>query len=389
MKGLVVEHAGGPFVLRELELDQPQQDEIRVRIDAVGVCHTDIGVAAGYLPNLRFPVVLGHEGAGVVEAIGSAVQDIRIGDHVVLCGPRCGRCRWCARGEPAYCEHADSLVFGCARSDGSTALRTVVERSSGNSDAVAGTTVASHFFGQSSFATHVIAPSVAAVRIADDIPLVLAAPLGCGVATGWGTVVKHLAVQPGDSVVVIGAGGVGMAAVCGAAVVGAGMIVALDPVAGKRELALALGATHVFDSTAVSTADAVSTANAVSMVAAVRDATHGGADHVVCTVGDPGVVADAVAMAGRRGTVVLIGGSPPGSQVSIDANDVLFQGKRIHGVRMGDLVARTDIPALVDAWRAGRLPLERMITTAPLASIDEAISRVHRGDAVKAVLLPQ
>lgn len=368
---LVVERAGGPFVAHDLELDEPREDELLVRIEAVGVCHTDIGVAAGYLPDLRFPVVLGHEGAGVVEAVGSAVHGFTVGDHVVLCGPRCGTCRWCAREEPAYCENADALVFGCSRSDGTTALRTCAPQS-------AGTPVGSHFFGQSSFATHVVAPSAAAVRIADDIPLVLAAPLGCGVATGWGTVVRHLGVQPGDSVVIVGTGGVGMASVCAAVAVGAEVIVALEPLAAKRELALALGATHVVDTAEL----------AASVVAAVRDNTNGGADHVVCTIGDPSAVADAVAMAGRRGTVALIGGSPPGSRVAIDANDVLFQGKRIHGVRMGDLRARTDVPLLVDAWRAGRLPLERLITTAPLASIDDAIARVHRGDAVKAVLLP-
>lgn len=354
------------------ELSEPWPLEVRVRIEAVGLCHTDIGVAAGYLPDVAFPVVLGHEGAGVVEAVGSGVTHVRVGDHVVLTGPRCQNCRFCADGRPAYCQRADELVFACRRADGSTALRSHPTASD-----EAPSAIGSHFFGQSSFATHAIAAAAGVVPIDAAIPFHLAAPLACGVVTGWGTVVNHLRVRAGDTVVVIGVGGVGSAAVAAAVDAGA-TVVAIDPLAGKRAVAESMGAMVIDGSR-----------DRGEVTGEVRERTNGGADHVVCTIGVIDVVEHALTLAGRNGTVALIGGSPPGSRLSVDPNDLLFAGKRLTGVRMGEMIAGRDIPALVGHWQRGALPLEQLVTTFALADIDNAAAATQRGDVIKAVLLPQ
>ena len=364
---LVTPSANGGFVSTHCELDEPRAGEVLVRIAAVGVCHTDIGVAAGYLPDLRFPVVLGHEGAGVVEAVGPDVSHVRVGDHVVLTGPRCQKCRFCLDGRPAYCQRADELVFSCQRTDGTTALSTVGETDERRE-------IGSHFFGQSSFATHAIAAAAGVVVINADMPLALAAPLACGVVTGWGTVVNHLHVRPNDTVVVIGVGGVGSAAVAAAIDAGARTI-ALDPFIAKRDVAEALGAIAI---------DPLID----NVVANVHDLTHGGADHVVCTIGAIEVVEQAMTLAGRNANVALIGGSPPGSRITLDPNDVLFMGKRLSGVRMGEMVAARDIPALVRHWQRGALPLEQFVSTFALNEIDAAIVASQQGSVIKAVLIP-
>jgi aryl-alcohol dehydrogenase len=358
---LVVNGPGSGFVMETLTLNEPRRDEVMVRIEAVGVCHTDIGVAAGYLPNHPYPCVLGHEGVGTVEWVGDSVSHVRVGDRVLLTGPRCGACAMCRRGEPAYCADADRLVFRCCRVDGSTGWA----RPDGQR-------VASHFFGQSSFATVVIANAAATVPIVSVVPFHLAAPIGCGIVTGWGTVVNHLKVQPGDTVLTVGTGAVGMTALITAHHAGA-KVWAVDPISKKRDLAKSLGAEGTF---------------AAIDVEEIRDVTGGGADHVVCSVGDLDTISASIAVAGRRGTIALIGGAPPGSRVAIDANDVLFEGKRIHGVRMGDQVAARDLPRIVALWEDGHLPLEQLVQTWPMRDIADALAAVSGGDCIKAVLLP-
>ncbi len=366
---LVTERPGAGFALTGCQLEGPHDDEVLVRIGAVGLCHTDLGVAAGYLPDLPFPVVLGHEGAGVVEAVGRAVDHVVAGDHVVITGPRCQNCRFCRDGRPAYCQRADELVFSCRRADGSTALSRASRTTPGGREDVAG-----HFFGQSSFASHAVASAAGVVPIDRAMPLHLAAPLGCGVVTGWGTVRNHLRVREGETVIVIGFGGVGSASVAAALSVGARVVV-VEPSASKRSLAESLGAETI-------------DAGSPTLIGDAHDLTGGGADHVVCTIGATAVVEQAIDLAGRNGAIALVGGSPPGSRVSVDPSDLLFAGKRLSGVRMGEMVVGRDIPMLVDAWNDGLLPLERLVTTFPLGDIAEAADAVARGECVKAVLLP-
>ncbi len=363
---LVTERAGAGFVPTRAMLDDPRPDEVLVRIEAVGVCHTDVGVAAGYLSDFSFPAVLGHEGAGVVEAVGHGVDHVRVGDHVVLTGPRCQTCRYCQDGRPAYCQRADELVFAGRRADGSTAISRA---------GVSSESIGSHFFGQSSFATHAIAAGAGVVVIDPEMPFALAAPLACGVVTGWGTVTNHLRVRPGETVVVIGFGGVGAAATAAALAQGAHVTV-VEPLSGKRAVAEAIGAA------------VIDTADYATVVDRARDATGGGADHVVCTIGALDVIEQALAMAGRNGAVALVGGSPPGGRISVDPHDLLFSGKRIAGVRMGEMIARRDIVKLVSAWADGLLPLERFVTTFSLNAVDDALAATSRGDVIKAVLQP-
>ena len=366
---LVTEHPGAGFALTPCRLDGPRDDEVLVRIEAVGLCHTDLGVAAGYLPDLPFPVVLGHEGAGVVEAVGRGVDHVAIGDHVVITGPRCQKCRFCRDGRPAYCQRADELVFSCQRADGSTALSRASVAAPGKRDDVAG-----HFFGQSSFASHAVASAAGVVPIDRSMPFHLAAPLGCGVVTGWGTVRNHLGVREGETVIVIGFGGVGSASVAAALSLGARVVV-VEPSASKRRLAQSLGA------------EAIDPASP-TLIGDARDLTGGGADHVVCTIGAVATVEQAIDLAGRNGAIALVGGSPPGSRVSVDPSDLLFSGKRLSGVRMGEMIAARDVPMLVEAWKDGLLPLELLVTTFPLDRVAEAAEAVDRGECVKAVLLP-
>ena len=366
---LVTERPGAGFALTPCRLDGPRDDEVLVRIEAVGLCHTDLGVAAGYLPDLPFPVVLGHEGAGVVEAVGRDVDHVVIGDHVVITGPRCQNCRFCRDGRPAYCQRADELVFSCQRGDGSTALSRASTTMPGGREDVAG-----HFFGQSSFASHAIAGAAGVVPIDRSMPFHLAAPLGCGVVTGWGTVRNHLRVREGESVIVIGFGGVGSAAVAAALSVGASVVV-VEPSASKRRLAVSLGA-EAIDS------------DSTTLIDDACDLIGGGADHVVCTIGAVAAVEQAIDLAGRNGAIALVGGSPPGSRIAVDPSDLLFSGKRLSGVRMGEMIASRDIPMLVDAWKDGVLPLDRLVTTFPLDMVTEAAEAVARGECVKAVLLP-
>lgn len=368
---LVTAGPGAGFALTPCWLDEPRDHEVLVRIVAVGVCHTDLGVAAGYLPSLPFPAVLGHEGAGIVEAAGPGVEHVVVGDHVVITGPRCLTCRFCRDGRPAYCQHADELVFSCQRADGSTSLSYQNASERGGHGRIA-----SHFFGQSSFATYAVANAAGVVTIDRSMPLHLAAPIGCGVVTGWGTVVNHLRVRTGETVAVIGFGGVGSAAAAAALSVGANVVV-VEPSQHKRVLAESLGAVAVS-----------SEGESAQLIADVHDATGGGADHVVCTIGDVATVEQSVAMAGRNGAIAIVGGSPPGSRISFDATDLLFSGKRISGVRMGEMIAQRDIPALVAAWDYGSLPLEQFVTTFRLDQIAEATERVARGETIKAVLLP-
>ncbi len=224
----------GRLAVSEVTLDAPRAGEVGIRMVAAGVCHSDLSVLNGTVP-MPLPMVLGHEGAGVVEAVGDAVADIAIGDHVVLSFNACGACRNCLRGMPSRCLGIFEANFACRRCDGSSALAHGAE------------TINGHFFAQSSFATHAIARRANAVRIAADVPLALMGPLGCGIQTGAGAVLNNLRPGAGSSLAVFGCGAVGLAALMAARVAGCTGVVAIDPNPARRELALELGATRAID----------------------------------------------------------------------------------------------------------------------------------------------
>jgi aryl-alcohol dehydrogenase len=357
----VVDSGGAPFVLGPMQLGDVRPDEVRVRMTASGICHTDLLIRDGSFPT-PMPVVLGHEGAGVVEEVGSAVTRVSVGDRVALSYASCGSCHTCASGRPFYCADFFARNFLAARADGTTALSR------------AGEPVHSHFFGQSSFATGAIVNQGSVVAIADDIPFELVAPFGCGVQTGAGSVINALRPQAGSSIAIFGAGGVGLSALMGAVICGCEPIIAVDVRPGRLELARELGATHVVN------------AAETDPVEAIRELTGGGVDTSLEASGVPGVLRQAVDVLAPDSVCGLIGAPPAGTEEALDVNGLLSTGRTVRGLVEGHSVAQTFIPKLVDLWRAGRLPIDRLVRLYDFDQINEAADAALAGDVVKPVL---
>jgi aryl-alcohol dehydrogenase len=356
----VVDEKGGPFRIRTVNVTAPRPDEVLVRIVATGVCQTDAHSRSQNYP-VPLPVILGHEGAGIVESVGSEVRDIAPGDHVALSFPSCGRCRSCRAGAPANCEQGFELSFGAARLDGSNAY--------------AGSGVHGHFFGQSSFAHFALANERNTVLIPDDIPLTLAGPLGCGMQTGAGAVLNSLHVGAGQSIAVFGTGAVGLAAVMAAKAVGATTIAAVDVNDARLTLAEELGATHLVNGRQQDVGDRL------------RKIRPGGFDHVLEITAIPAMLALAVEVLGPMGIAALIGGAPAGTTAPIDMNTLLNGGRVLRGIAQGDSVPQTFIPTLVDLYRSGRFPFDRLVRTYEFTDINKAFDATARGDVIKPVLV--
>jgi aryl-alcohol dehydrogenase len=353
--------AHAPFEIAEVELDEPRDDEVLVRIAAAGICHTDLKMKASW-PAERSPVVLGHEGAGVVEAVGSGVTRVRAGDRVVLSYRSCGSCPECAARHPAYCHAFRALNGTGVRPDGSTTMRRGAAPVYGS------------FFGQSSFASHALAYESNVVVVGADVDLGVAAPLGCGVQTGAGAVLNVLAPGPGAALAVFGTGGVGLAAVMAAAATGVETIVAVDPIAARRALAAELGATATVDP------------RRDDVVGAIRAVTGGGATHALDTTAIATVVNHAVEALAPRGTLALVGIGA--SKLALDVAAVVSGGKTLRGVIEGDAVPQELVPRLLALHAEGRLPLERLIRTYAFEDIDAAAADAARGATIKPVLVP-
>ena len=357
----VVERGGAPFDLQSVELSSLQADEVRVRIVASGICHTDLLIRDGSFPT-PLPVVLGHEGAGVVEEVGAAVAGLSVGDRVALSYGSCGDCRNCATGRPFYCADFFARNFLAARADGTTAL---------SRD---GQPLHSHFFGQSSFATGAIVNQRSVTPIADDVPFEVVAPFGCGVQTGAGTVINALRPQAGSSIAIFGAGGVGLSAVIAAVICGCDPIIVVDVRQSRLDIARDLGATHTVD---VSHADPVE---------AIVEITRGGADATIEACGVPGVLRKAVDALAPDSICALVGAPPLGTEEAIDVNGLLSTGRIVRGVVEGHSVPQVFIPQLIDLWRAGRFPIDRLIRAYDFDQINEAGDAALAGDVVKPVL---
>ena len=350
--------ADTPFEIAEVDLDEPRADEVLVKLHAVGICHTDLTMRAVWPVELS-PTVLGHEGAGVVEAVGADVRAVRAGDHVVLSYRRCGACPQCAAGHPTYCHDFRTLNATGMRPDGTTTMHRD------------GAPVYGSFFGQSSFASHALAYETNVVVIGADVDLSIAAPLGCSVQTGAGAVLNVL--QPGidASLVVFGAGGVGLSAVMAARATGVSTIVAVDPVADRRGVAAQLGATATIDPTD-------------DVVDAIRELTGDGATHAVDTTANSTVINQAVTALARRGTLALVGIGGP--QIPLDVGNIVSGGKTVRGVIEGDAVPQDFVPRLLALHADGRLPLEKLVRTYPFDDIDTAAAEAARGTTIKPVL---
>ncbi len=356
----VVESQGQPFTMSEVELDDPREDEVLVKMVATGLCHTDLTMGH-FLPAEMFPNVFGHEGAGVVEAVGAGVQGLEPGDHVVMSFRSCRACATCRKGLVGYCDQTLLLNYMGMRMDGSTSLRRGDQQVFGS------------FFGQSSLAAHALAYADNCVKVDPDLDLTLLAPYGCGFQTGAGTVLNVL--QPGadDSLVVYGVGAVGLAAVAAAAAEGVGSIVAVDPLASRREVAQRLGATTV-DPTDVD-----------DVVGRVKELTGGGAAYGIDTTAIPAVVKQAQQSLAARGTLVALGLGA--EEYVLDAIDLLQGGKTVRSSIEGDADPQEMVPRLIAMRAAGTFPMDDLVTTYPADQIAQAVADVTSGAVVKPVLV--
>ncbi|GAA4904799.1 aryl-alcohol dehydrogenase [Nonomuraea thailandensis] len=365
----VVDRLGGRFQVEELDLDEPGPGEALVRIVASGVCHTDTITRHGDLP-MPFPAVLGHEGAGVVVAVGDGVTSVRPGDHVVIGWPSCGACRNCRDGEPRYCARLGEALCGGGRLLGPRAGQSALRRPDGSP-------VHSHFFGQSSFSTHALTWADALVVVPPEssggVPLELLGPLACGIATGAGAVLNTLRPGLGSSLVIYGVGAVGLAAVMAARLSPATKIIAVDRHRSRLELALEFGATHTID------------ASQADPVAEVHRICGGPADHALECTGVIPVVRQAADSVGMLGTCVLIGGAPAGAEFGLDHLTTLW-GKRVVGVLGGGGRSEPLIGTLIELYRQGRFPFDRLVRFYDLADLETALEDSRRGEVLKPVL---
>jgi S-(hydroxymethyl)glutathione dehydrogenase/alcohol dehydrogenase len=358
VRAAILESAPGELVIDDVSVGAVGPREVLVRTVAAGLCHSDLHFIQGLYPH-PLPAVLGHESAGVVEAVGEQVVDLKVGDHVVSCvSGFCGACRYCLSGRPYLCDKV-----GLARGPGEP------PRLSRN-----GTPVF-QFFDLASFAEQLLVHEHWLVKIRPDMPLDKAALVGCGVTTGVGAVINTAAVRPGETVAVIGCGGIGLNAVQAAALVGASRIIAVDRLASKLAMAQTFGATDVID------------ASSVDAVAAVQQLTGGGVDHAFEAIGLKATAEQAFNMLGKGGTATVIGMVPIGQRLEIDATQ-LISGKRLQGSNMGSNRFRIDMPQYVDWYLAGRLKLDELVSaTMPLEKINDGFATLASGEVARQLIL--
>lgn len=361
VRAAVTRSPNAPMSLETLELDDPRAGEILVRVVATGVCHTDLVVRDGMLPTPQ-PVVLGHEGAGIVETVGEGVTKVVPGDHVVMTFNSCGACPNCVDGAETYCYEFFAHNFLAARSDGSTALRSGAE------------SIHSNFFGQSSFATHALCHERNVVKVATDVPLELLGPLACGVQTGAGAVMNALGVGSGASFAVFGTGSVGLSAIMAAKVVGATTIIAVDIDKGRLAVAETVGATHAIDSTSH------------DATGEIMKITGGGLNFALDTTGLAPVIRSAVEALAPRGTCGILGASALGSEITLDEVHFMSGGRRLMGIVEGESQPDTFIPTLIDLYRSGNFPFDKLVTFYDLDQIDDAFHDCESGTTIKPIV---
>jgi aryl-alcohol dehydrogenase len=351
-----------PFSFVDIDLPELGDHDVLVRIAGVGICHTDLASRDGNL-GAPFPAIFGHEGAGVVVSVGRGVTKLAIGDHVVLAPDSDGTCPLCQAGDPMYCDHFTDLNLQ-TDINGLTA-------GFGN-----GERVHIKYFGQSSFAHLALAGERNAVKVPKDAPLSILGPLGCGIQTGAGTVMNGLRPQAGSSIVVIGSGAVGMAAIMAAAVCGCAVVIAVDRVESRLELARKLGATHGID-----------TSKSPDLAAAILAIVPRGADYVVDTAGVPALVEGSVGGLARLGTLGLVAVPPtPERTLNLPWLYMLLKGQKVQGFIEGNSIPDVFIPQMIALYQAGRFPFDTLISVYPFERINDAIEDQHTGKTIKAVL---
>ncbi|MBF0672687.1 MAG: NAD(P)-dependent alcohol dehydrogenase [Salinibacterium sp.] len=368
IQALVVEEQDAAFEQQEVELEAPGRGEVLVRIAAVGVCHTDLISREGDM-GVTFPAILGHEGAGVVEQVGEGVTQVAVGDKVIIGWPSCGECRNCLDGEPRYClRTGDALVSG-RRFKGEQAGTSAYSRD--------GQTLSGHFFGQSSFATYSLTRADALVKVPGDTPVELLGPLACGLGTGAGAVLNETRPRLGDSVLIVGVGAVGLAAIMAATNTGATTIIAADVHDNRLEMAREFGATHTINS------------RDNDLVEEVAKITGSTVDFAYDCTGVIPVIEKMAETVGMLGTLVLIGGAPAGARFSLDHLTTLW-GKRVVGVLGGGGRSGQLIPALVELYTQGRFPFDKLVKYYEFDQIEQALADSKSGEVIKPILrLPQ
>lgn len=357
IKAAVTHGLGEDFKFEEVELGEPKANEVLVKIVATGVCHTD--AVARDLGLSPFPAVLGHEGAGVVEKVGSGVTTVEAGDHVVLSFAHCGHCENCLTGHPTVCLNFNDLNFGGKMQDGTNRIQHESQD-------------VSTFFGQSSFGTFAVTNERNVVKVDREVDLALLGPLGCGIQTGAGTVLNRIKPEFGSSIAVYGSGAVGLSAVMAAKIAGCLNIIAVDIHDSRLELAKELGATHTLNG------------KNVDIVHEIKKITKGGTHYAVETTGVPPVVKQAVHALRPLGSCAIVGVTP---EMTFDVqNDIMAEGKTVMGVIEGDSVPQVFIPQLVDYYKRGMFPFNKLTKMYDFEQINEAFEDSKQGTTIKPIV---
>jgi len=359
MKAAILVEPGKPLEIQDVEIGEPQAHEVRIKTAACGLCHSDLHFIDGAYPH-PLPAIPGHEAAGIIEAVGSEVKGLAVGDAVVSClSAFCGQCEFCVTGRLSLCLGADTR-----RAADDAPRITATDGSPVN-----------QMLNLSAFAEQMLIHENACVRIDPEMPLDRAAVLGCAVTTGAGTVFNACDVTPGESVAVIGCGGVGLATINAAKIAGAGKIIAADPLPEKRDMAMTMGATHTVDALAD---------DAAAQILAISD---GGVHHAIEAVGRPKSGDLAVACLRRGGTATILGMMPLDHKVGLSAMDIL-SSKKLQGAIMGDNQFPVDLPRLVDFYLKGSLNLDGMIAERiSLDQINDGFDKMRKGDAARSVIV--
>jgi len=354
MKAAILETVPGDLVVDDVQISKPEGHEVLIRTAAAGLCHSDLHFMEGKYPCV-VPAVLGHESSGIVEAVGDDVSHVRPGDHVITCvSGFCGACDFCLTGRPNLCDGARSNV-----------TRPRLQR---NGQPV------TQFFELASFAEQLLVHENFVVKIRDDMPLDKAALIGCGVTTGVGAVINTAKVRPGETVAVIGCGGIGLNAIQAAAIVGAGRIIAVDRVASKLDLARVFGATDIVD------------ASAIDPVGAVVEMTGGGVDHSFEAIGLVATAEQAFNMLRKGGTATVIGMIPLGQKVEVDGFQLLLE-KKLQGSNMGSNRFRIDMPQYIDWYLSGKLKLDELVSaTMPIEKINDGFAALKVGEVARQLI---
>ena len=355
----LVKSMGEPFEIEEIDLDDPRSDEIIVRIIGAGLCHTDL-FFRDHVP-IPIPSVFGHEGAGIVEKVGEKVVNIEPGDHVVLSYNSCGSCNRCLQGYPSYCQDWQNINLNGTRADGSYTL---------SKD---GSPLYGAFFNQSSFANYALASQRNTVKVPKDIPLEMLGPLGCGVQTGAGAVLNALRASAGSSIAVFGVGSVGLSAIMAAVVAGCTTIVGIDIQQRRLEVAQQFGATHVIN------------ANEEKPVEKIQFITGSGVNFSIDTTAVPSVYRQAIESLDQMGVCGLVGVPKPGIEVNLEMSNLLW-GRSTRGIIEGDSIPQVFIPQLIELYKQGRFPFDKLIKYYPIENINQAVQDSIDGITVKPVL---